>query len=215
MDVINALLLGLGGSPWVYLAVLIVCLVDGFFPPIPSESVVVGLAALALSTGSPNLPLLIAFAAVGATAGDNIAYAIGRGIGTNRFGWMRRPRVAAGFARARSGLDRRGALLILTARYIPVGRVAVNMTAGATGYSRRRFLLLTLVGGFTWAVYSSLVGVGVAQLFGGQPLFAVIVAIVLAAVIGFLVDFIVRRLTARNGRSEDEAAPPRVTIGTH
>jgi membrane protein DedA with SNARE-associated domain len=204
------LLVGLGASPWVYLAVFLVCVVDGFFPPVPSESVVVGLAALALSTGQPSIVALVAVAAAGAVVGDNIAYAIGAGIGTDRFRWMRRPRVRAAFDRARTGLDRRGALLIFTARYIPVGRIAVNMTAGATSYPRRRFLLLTLASGTTWALYSAFVGVAVGHLLGDQPVLAIVVAVVFAALLGLAIDLVARRIaaarTAAAGRRARAAA---------
>src|SRR5690606_36471217 len=119
----------------------------------PSETVLVAAAAAAASTGGTNIVLLAAVAATGAMIGDNIAYAIGRGLGTRRFGWMRRPRVAAAFDRAERTLARNGAGLILGARYIPVGRVAVNMTAGALRYPWRRFLPLSALAGLSWAVY--------------------------------------------------------------
>jgi membrane protein DedA with SNARE-associated domain len=197
MDVINDALVGLAGSPWVYLAVLVVCFVDGFFPPVPSESVVVGLSALALSTGEMNIALLVAAAALGALLGDNLAYAVGRAVGTTRFGWMRRPRVASAFARARAGLDGRGALLIFTARYVPVGRIAVNMTAGATGYPRRRFVLIDAAACVSWALYSTFVGVAFGQVFAGQPFMAIVVSIVVAAAIGCAVDLGGRKLARR------------------
>ena len=46
MDNINNFVLTYSGAPWVYLVLFACCLLDGFFPPIPSESLVVGLAAL-------------------------------------------------------------------------------------------------------------------------------------------------------------------------
>ncbi len=134
-------------SPWLYLVLFAVTIIDGFFPPIPSETVLVAAAAVTASTGEGNLLLLGAVAAIGAAIGDNIAFLIGRGLGTTRFAWMRRPRVAAAFAHAQLALDRRSATLILGARYIPVGRVAVNMTAGALDFPWRRFLPLSLIAG--------------------------------------------------------------------
>ncbi|WP_147040886.1 DedA family protein, partial [Microbacterium aerolatum] len=142
MDIINELILQAAASPWLYLVMFATAVIDGFFPPIPSETVLVAAAAVTASTGETNLWLLCAVAAIGAMIGDNIAYAIGRAAGTSRFAWMRRPRVAAAFARAQNTLTRSGAPLILGARYIPVGRVAVNMSAGALGYPWRRFLPL-------------------------------------------------------------------------
>ncbi len=87
-------------SPWLYLVLFAVTIIDGFFPPIPSETVLVAAAAVTASTGEGNLLLLGAVAAIGAAIGDNIAFLIGRGLGTTRFAWMRRPRVAAAFAHA-------------------------------------------------------------------------------------------------------------------
>ena len=73
ITVLNDTVSTLAGSPWVYFVVLAVCLIDGFFPPVPSETVVVAAAAVSASTGSPNMLLLVAVAALGAMAGDNIA----------------------------------------------------------------------------------------------------------------------------------------------
>jgi membrane-associated protein len=211
--VLNDTVSTLAGSPWVYLVVVVVCLVDGFFPPVPSETVVVAAAAVSASTGSPNMLLLVAVAALGAMAGDNIAFEIGRRIGVTRFRWMRAARVARAIDWARRGLDRRGALLIFTARYIPVGRIAVNMTAGATGYPRRRFIPLSAVAGLTWAIYSTAIGLVAGQWLHDQPLLAVLVAIGFAAVVGAAVDFIIRRLqgggpsaTNRNAHLEHDSS---------
>ncbi len=203
LELLNDAVTTLAGSPWVYLVVFGVCLIDGFFPPVPSETVVVAAAAVATSTGSPLLIPLVAVAAAGAIAGDNIAYAIGRGIGVSRFRWMRSARVVAAIEWARRGLDRRGALLIFSARYIPVGRIAVNMTAGATHYPRRRFIALSVAAGITWAVYSTVFGLVAGHWLHEQPILAVILAIVLAAGIGAVVDAALRRLLARSAGSPE------------
>ncbi|WP_022887088.1 DedA family protein [Glaciibacter superstes] len=197
LNTLNEFVVSLAGSPWVYLITLAVVIIDGFFPPIPSESVVVALGALAISTGAPNLFLLLLVASVGATTGDTIAYLIGRRIGVDRFRWMRHPRVARAIERARSALDRRAAMLLLTARYIPVGRVAVNMTAGATGFPLRRFLPLAMLAGLSWATYSILIGVLAGAWVHDNPLLGAGVAIVLALVIGFVVDAVLTRVTRR------------------
>ncbi|MFD4422605.1 DedA family protein [Agromyces sp. NPDC058484] len=199
--VLNDTITALAGSPWLYLVVVLVCLIDGFFPPVPSETVVVAAAAVSASTGSPHMLLLVAVAALGAMAGDNIAFEIGRRIGVSRFRWMRTAKVAAAFDWARRGLDRRGAVLIFTARYIPVGRIAVNMTAGATRYPRRRFIPLSAVAGLTWAVYSTVIGLVAGQWLHDQPLLAVLVAIGFAAVVGAVVDVAIR-WAQRRGEGE-------------
>ena len=103
MDLITAA----ASSGLVYFVVFALCVLDGFFPPIPSEAAVVAMAALAVSTGQPSLLTLGLVAAAGAAVGDNIAYAVGRRLGVTRFAWMRRPRVAHMITRAGRELGRR------------------------------------------------------------------------------------------------------------
>ena len=107
MDVINELIMQAVASPWLYLIMIAVAVIDGFFPPVPSETVLVAAAAVGASTGNVHIVLLCVVAAVGAAIGDNIAYVIGRRLGTRRFLWMRRPRVAAAFGHAQRALDDR------------------------------------------------------------------------------------------------------------
>lgn len=197
MEAISDLVLSLAASPWVYVIVFAAVLIDGFFPPVPSESIVVALAALAMSAGTPNLVLLLVVAAAGAIAGDTTAYLIGRGIGVERFRWMKRPKVAAAIEWAKRGLDRRAATLLLTARYIPVGRVAVNMTAGATRFPLRRFLPLAAIAATSWALYSVVIGVLAGAWLRDNPILGAGIAIVVAIVIGVLIDAVVSRVVKR------------------
>ncbi|GAB3124425.1 DedA family protein [Glaciibacter psychrotolerans] len=219
IDSLNALIVLLADSPWVYLVAFLVVLIDGFFPPLPSESAVVALGALAMASGSPHLIGLIVVVAAGAAAGDAVAYAIGRGLGGRQFRWMQRPRVLAAIERAMFALDRRAATLLLTARFIPVGRVAVNMTAGATGFSFRRFLPLAALAGLCWSVYSVLIGVLAGAWLTHNPALGAVLAVVLAVVVGFMLDVVISRLarrreTPRSASSEpdDAARPPALAI---
>lgn len=197
VDIINDIILQAASSPWLYLVMFATAVIDGFFPPIPSETVLVAAAAVAASTGETNVPLLIAVAALGAMIGDNIAYAIGRSLGTTRFAWMRRPKVAAAFERAQRTLSRSGAPLILGARYIPVGRVAVNMSAGALGYAWRRFLPLSIIGGVTWAAYSAGIGLLAGHWLEDQPLLSAVFGVAFALVLGFVIDRVASAIRRR------------------
>lgn len=203
MEMLTEFILGAAGSPWIYLVVLLVACIDGFFPPIPSESVVVALAAVGVSTGQPWVIGVAVAAALGAIAGDNIAFAMGRKLGVGRFAWTRRPRIAKIFEFARVQLLNRGALLILTARYIPVGRVAVNMTAGATGFSWKRFFPLSILAGTSWAVYSIAIGALAGHWVKDNPILGAGIAIVAAMIIGFIVDKIVSRVTGRKAALQE------------
>ena len=201
VDILNDLIMQAIASPWLYLVLFAVTIVDGFFPPVPSETVLVAAAAVAASTGEGNLLLLGAVAAIGAAIGDNVAFLIGRGLGATRFAWMRRPRVAAAFAHAQHALDRRSATLILGARYIPVGRVAVNMSAGALDFPWRRFLPLSLIAGISWSVFSLVIGLLAGAWIKDQPLLSAGLGIVVALLIGLVID---RIAAARRRRA---AAP--------
>lgn len=177
--------------------VLACCVIDGFFPPIPSESVVVGLAAVAATADVPNPWLLMAVAALGAFTGDNTAYLIGRSVGTRRWRWMRGPRMQRAFRWAGRELRKRPASLILVARFVPIGRVAVNLTAGATHYSRPRFIGMTVLSATMWATYSVAIGLFFGQWFEDNHLLGAAIAIVCAIVLGILVDIAIARLRGR------------------
>ncbi|RYV51017.1 DedA family protein [Pengzhenrongella frigida] len=193
-------ILALAASPLVYLGLYLFATIDGFFPPIPSESVVIALAALSSSSGKPNIALIILVAAAGAFTGDQIAYGIGTRINVRRVRFLRGVRGQKTLDWAERALARRGPSFILAARYIPVGRVAVNMTAGAVGYPHRRFVGLTALAAITWAIYSSAIGLGAGAWFKGHPLVAIAVGVVGGLLIGLVLDWVLGRLQNRKER---------------
>jgi len=186
--------LDLGASLWIYPAMYVFATIDGFFPPIPSESVVITLTVLAHSEGEPWLPGVLALAIAGAWTGDQIAYQIGRSVGTERFAFLRSARGRKAVDWARHALDHRGASFILAARYVPIGRVAVNMTAGAVGYPRHRFMLYSGIAAVTWGIYSMLIGLAAASWLGHNTLLAMAVGVVAGILLGVLVDQVVQRV---------------------
>lgn len=194
MQAINDFILAAAGQPWVLLLVLACCVIDGFFPPIPSESVVVGLSAVAVTADVPNPWMLMLVAALGAFSGDNIAYIIGRRVGTTRWSWMRGPRMQSAFRWAGAELRKRPASLILVARFVPIGRVAVNLTAGATGYHHLRFVGLTSLSAVLWAGYSVGIGLFFGQWFEENHLLGAAIAIVCAVALGIVVDLVINKL---------------------
>jgi membrane-associated protein len=194
VEFINEAVLHAAGQWWIYPVLLVFFFVDGFAMVVPSETLIVALAALSRHSGEPNLWILGATALVGAIAGDNMAFLLGRRIGLNRWKWMRRAKVQKAFGWARYELEKRGAVLIFTARYIPWGRVAVNYVAGSTGFGHRRFFLLDAFACITWVGYS--VGIGIlASSFPWlhhNPLLSAGIAVVFAIVLGILIDHLLR-----------------------
>ncbi|MBO1752313.1 VTT domain-containing protein [Actinotalea sp. BY-33] len=201
-------LVALAGAPWALVVLYLLTVVDGIFPPVPSESAVIALAALAVSTGEPALWLVAAVAAAGAFSGDLLAFSIGRHIPVRRMRLLASPRAQRMVDRAERALAHRGAAFILAARYVPVGRVAVNLTAGSVGYPRRRFTGLAALAGISWSVYSVLLGVGAGVWFADHPVLAVVVGVLGGLLLGLVLDALLRRLVRGRGpRTAADAVP--------
>lgn len=207
---ITVWLLAIAASPWVFPVLYLLTVADAFLVILPSETAVTALGAVASSSGAPNLVALVGVAWAGAVTGDVACYLIGRRIGTTRFRWMRRPPVQRAIERAGTALHRRAAVAILTARYIPFARIAVNLVAGASGLRPRRYVPISLVAGLAWALWNVGVGAMVGQFLPDQPLLATVLSIAVAVLVGIAVDRIGAVLAARRRPepgSVDELAP--------
>lgn len=196
----DALLSSLAASPWALPVMFVLVVGDAFLVVIPGEVAVTAYGALAVSTGAPPIGGVIAVAAVAALAGDLACYGVGRAVGLERWRWMRGPRVRAAFAWARERLDRRMAVVLFTARFIPFARLAVNLSAGASRVPLPRFAAVAAIAATGWAAYQACVGALVASLVPGGPVVAVVVSIVLAVGIGVAVDAVVARRGRRTHR---------------
>lgn len=188
------------GSPLVFLALYSVATIDGFFPPIPSESIVIALASLSVSTGEPNLWIVGAVGAAGAFTGDQIAYSIGRRVPVRNLRFMRGAAAQRAVGWAERALAERGAAFIIAARYVPIGRVAVNMTAGAVEFNRVRFSILAAIAAITWALYSVMLGIGAGHVLKDQPLLGVVVGVVGGILLGLAIDPLIKRFVLLRGR---------------
>ena len=198
MNEIQAWLLSIARSPWIYAALFLLVVADAFLVVLPSETLVVALGALAAAGGEPSVLLLVPVAAVGALVGDSLCYLIGTRIGIDRWAWQRRGRVAAALARARATVLSRPAVLIFTARYIPYARIAVNLSAGAAGLPVRRFLPLAAAAGTAWAIYNVAVGAAFGTALPGNPVLAIVLSVAVAVVLGITVDLVTQRLSKRS-----------------
>lgn len=105
LDQVEAWILEIAASVWIYPAMFASAFIDGFFPPVPSESVLVTLVISAQATGVPWLWLIIPVAAVGAWLGDQVAYLFGRRYGTERLLAMRSARGRKTVSWARRSYD--------------------------------------------------------------------------------------------------------------
>lgn len=195
---VEELLTEIAHSPWALPLLFALVLSDAFLVVVPGEAAVTALGALAASEGRPALAAIVLVAAAAALAGDGACYLVGRTIGLQRWRWMRAPRSQAALAWARLRLERRAALVLFTARFIPFARLAVNLTAGATRLPAPRYLAVAALAALAWALYQALVGAVVATLVPGGPVAAVVVSVAVAVGLGLAVDAVLaRRLRAR------------------
>lgn len=196
-------ILALVESLWIYPAIFSLSVIDGFFPVVPSESVIIGAASAWQSVGKPVLPLLFLVGAAGAWCGDQVAYFIGTRVDVRHVKVFRRPKILAALDWAEHSLETRGTLYIIAARFIPMGRVAVNVSAGALGFPRRRFMAVDAIATSIWAAWGILIGTAAASLLGDNLLLSIVAGIAGGVVLGFAVDKVMRLL----GLSAPELPP--------
>jgi membrane-associated protein len=189
-------------SPWVYLVLFAIAALDGFFPVVPSETLVITLGVFAATTGDPHLAVVILVAALGALTGDHISYLIGRGTGVRVFTRLRPgSRGKRVYERIGRMLDERGGLVLVVARYIPGGRTAATLTTGATGFPRAAFTRYAILAAATWAVYSAGLGYLGGAAFEHEPLKGVALGLGLAFAITALHE-VVRYVRHRHAPKE-------------
>ncbi|MFC7490396.1 MULTISPECIES: DedA family protein [unclassified Knoellia] len=183
------------GSPWLIPALFVFFAIDGVLPPLPSEGVLIGLAAVGASSGTPHWLALFVAAAAGAWVGDNLAYVLGRRARLDRL-LERTARGRRALVWARGHLDRRGAVIVVVGRWVPVGRAAVNLAAGATGYSQRRFAGFTVLSGVVWSAWSVGVGTLAGRWVRDNPLLAALVGVAVAMVVAVVIERATRLIPA-------------------
>ncbi|HWQ31482.1 MAG TPA: DedA family protein [Blastocatellia bacterium] len=106
--------------------------------------------------GYLNLPLVMLTCFLASFATDQGWFLVGRNRGS-AFA-ARRPRWQRRLQRVQKLLDKYGLLLIIGFRFAWGLRIATPFVIGASGFSRRRFLLLNLIGGLVWALVIGLAG---------------------------------------------------------
>lgn len=187
------------GSSWTYAVVFAFAALDAVAPIVPSETLLVAAAALAASGRLDLAPVLLA-AAAGAFAGDNVAYLLGRALSSRLQRWTSRsPKRAQRLAAAEGQLKRRGATIVVVSRFVPGGRTATMVAAGAVGMAWRRFAAFDAAAAAIWAIYGTAIGFFGGTAFEDEPLVGVGFALGLAVLLGLSIEA-GRRLRDRRRR---------------
>ena len=113
------------------------------------------------------------------------------------------PAIAKALERTRRTVLKRPAVLIFTARYIPFARIAVNLSAGASGLPWRRFLPLSAAAGTGWAIYNTGVGLLFGTALPDQPVLAIVLSVLVAITLGCSSTSPCKRITALRNRPRD------------
>lgn len=172
-------------------------LLIGLFLPGDSLLVTAGLlCAVAGSSGTHlSLRTVLPAAAVGAVAGAQTGWFIGRRVGPPLL-QRRGNRLAAGVERASALLDRYGyGKALVLARFIPVVRTVVNPLAGIARVPAGRFFTLNLLGGLPWSLGIVLAGYALGSRVAGidRYIVPVIALVVLVSVLPLVVEVLRER----------------------
>jgi membrane-associated protein len=181
---------------WLVPVLALLVTLDGPFPVVPSEPLLMTASAVAI--GAHDVPLtlaLLAAAFAGSVAGDHLLFALGRtsrrlaaprGVGIG--GWVRR------------NVVHRPAATIVGARFVPGGRLVSTTAAGRHGVGLGRFVPCSLASSALWSVYMMGVGLLLGPLIAGDPLRGLAAGIVMGALTAGTVT-LVDRLRSRRARS--------------
>jgi membrane-associated protein len=196
------------GSAWTYLLIAAVCAGDALLPLFPSETVVVTAAVLA-ANGRLHIILLGVAAAVGAFAGDNCAYAVGRsGLKKLARRFMRSDKSKRRIEWSREQLRAHGGWIIIAARFIPGGRTATTYVSGTLEMPwRRRFAPADAVAAVLWACYCSALGYFGGAAFENNLWLPLLIAAGASIVVTGGGELLRRRLSASTKRKSSSKAP--------
>ena len=171
--------------------------IDAVFPLVPAETTVIALGVATAGSADPRIALLVACAALGAFAGDNLCYLLGRRFGPaveRRF--FSSAKAAQRRAWAERSLDRFGVLIIILCRFIPGGRTAVTLSCGLVGFPARRFVAATAISGAIWASFAFFLGRLGGSAFQDSPWAGLLAALGLSVTLALVIEG-ARRIRSR------------------
>jgi membrane protein DedA with SNARE-associated domain len=177
-------------------------LLGSVIPVVPTGAVVGAAAALATTTDSLGVPLVLLVSTLAALSGDLITFAVCRFGGPAAVRWVARGQHPERIEEVRSQFRQHGWQIIIAGRLLPAGRIPVLVAAGALAYPWRRLLPASLAAAFLWAVAYALLGVLSGGIFD-SPLLATLLATVLVLIVGGVLNLV----SARRRRPPTPRAP--------
>jgi membrane-associated protein len=195
------LIFAVARSPWALVALVGLLVIDGFFPLVPGETMVVTLAALGASGHGPE-PVMVLGVAIGATmVGDGIAFLIGRSIHPTRWVWMRGSKAQRGLKWASDRIEHNPGVILVGAKFLPFVRVAVTMTAGTSGLPVKKYLGFSLLAAMIYTGYHVAVATTAGELFATNPFLGLAASITFGVLSTAVIGGFHRLVTRRRKRS--------------
>jgi membrane protein DedA with SNARE-associated domain len=182
--VLHQVVNSIGSGFAAYPIILAIVLGDAVLPLLPGETAVITGGILA-ARGDLSLPLVLLASAIGAFAGDNVSYWIGRSAGrriTRRL--FRGEKAKRRLKWSERQLRERGLTIVAMARFVPGGRTATTFAAGTLEMAWPRFAAADAVGASLWSAYAFALGYFGGSAFKNSLWKPLVIALAAAAVIG-------------------------------
>lgn len=176
---------------WIYPAGALFVAASAMVPPVPSTTLFVALGSLSVHSAQLNPYLLTVAMLAGAITGDAATFFLVRRFNLAEHKFFSGRHWQSGFRSARLRLGRKGLPLVLTSRFVPMGRLTLNVAAAMIPQPVRRFLTHSALAGVLWSAYS----VGIGAISGAWPQlsteFSVLLAIAVSLVLGTVINHVV------------------------
>jgi len=177
-------------SPWFYVIIYVIAVLDSVLPIVPSETLVI-IGGVSAGLGDLSIVLVVLAAGLGAFTGDNMSYLIGRraSVAVSR----RYERTEKGKRRLETVIHQiheRGGLLLITARFIPGGRTILTLSCGITRQDRRWYATWIGIAATIWALYASLLGFVGGKTFEENHTLAFVVAFGTAVSVTVIIELV-------------------------
>ena len=207
MSSVMSFIEGLMDSVAIYPVLFGISFVDALIPMIPSELPIIMAGVYAATTGQPFAPLAMLAAASGAVFGDHVTYFLGRQFSKK----IERVPVDSCrgkvFASTCTLLDRHGPTILIVARFIPWGRIAVNLLLGVMRMSLRSYTPYDVIGVLIWVVYGVTVGYLGGRVFEHNPLAGVLLGLTVALLITVIIEGVRELLWLRKSKKDSVIKP--------
>jgi len=186
-------------------------LLVGFF--LPGDSLLFT-AGLLVARDDINQPiwLVCVLICVAAVAGNQVGYLIGRKAGPAVFSrpdsrLFKQEYVDKSFA----FFDRYGPRAIVLARFVPIVRTFITVTAGVGRMDYRTYTIYSVIGGVLWGAGVTILGYSLGNVaFVADHIELILIAIVVVSVIPVAIELLRARSRSRDERYDEPAERARV-----